>query len=174
MKKYKKNIYPLVALLLFLFLDQVTKLLAVTRLKGMPDYPLIPDILTFSYLENTGAAFSSFLGKRGFLITLTVCVMLFVLWEYLKIPDGKRFLPMRVSFLLLIGGGVGNLIDRVINGYVVDFIYFVPIDFPKFNIADCYVTVGMILLCILCFFYYKDEELSFLFQHKPRKKMPEK
>ncbi|NLL76572.1 MAG: signal peptidase II [Clostridiales bacterium] len=159
-------IFPIMAILIFL--DQITKLLAVSRLKGQADYALISGILEFSYLENTGAAFSSFLGRQGFLITLTSLVMLFLVWKYFQIPQGKRFHLMRTAFLLIISGGIGNLIDRVKNGYVVDFIYFVPINFPKFNVADCYVSVGMALLCIICFFYYKDEELGFLFGKKSK------
>lgn len=161
----KKTIPALIALLL-IFLDQLTKLLASGRLKGQPDYPLLPGVLEFSYLENTGAAFSSFLGKQGFLITLTACVMAFLIFKYFHIPEGKRFFPMKAAFVLIVSGGIGNLIDRIANGYVVDFIYFVPINFPKFNVADSYVTVGMILLCIICFFYYKDDELNFLFTLK--------
>lgn len=169
MKHIKKNIPAVLLLIVLLFADQITKLLAVFHLKDQPDFAVIPGVLEFSYLENTGAAFSSFLGKQGFLIILTLCVMLFIIWKYFKIPEGNRYSPMRISFLLLVGGGIGNLIDRIVNRYVVDFIYFVPINFPKFNLADCYVTIGMILLCILCFFHYKDEELDFLFGQKKEK-----
>lgn len=168
MKKTLKQAYPIVIIFLFIFIDQAIKLLAADRLKGKPDYPLFSGILEFSYLENTGAAFSSFMGKQGFLITLTTCAMLFLIMKYRQIPkaENRRYLPMKASLLLIISGGIGNLIDRVTNGYVIDFIYFVPIDFPKFNIADCYVCVGMALLAYISFFYYKDEELDFLFTLK--------
>lgn len=165
MKKILKQIYPIVIVFLLIFIDQTIKLLAADRLKGQADYPLFPGILEFSYLENTGAAFSSFMGKQGFLITLTTCAMLFLIVKYLQIPKNAntRYLPMKASLLLIIGGGIGNLIDRIANGYVIDFIYFVPIDFPKFNIADCYVCIGMAVFAYISFFYYKDEELDFLF-----------
>lgn len=166
MKNIRKKIYPFLSLPLLTLLDQLTKAAAQNRLKGQADYPLFAGILEFSYLENTGAAFSSFLGKQGFLITLTSLVMLFLLVKYFQIPDRKRYLPIHISLLLIISGGIGNLIDRIANGYVIDFIYFVPINFPKFNVADCYVTIGMILLCVVCFFYYKDDELDFLFTFK--------
>lgn len=166
MEKLRQLLIMLLFMGVFIFLDQFTKLLAAGRLKGQADYSVIPGILEFSYLENTGAAFSSFLGKQSFLIILTSCVMLYLIWKYFMIPKGKRFLLMHTAFLLIISGGVGNLIDRVRNGYVIDFIYFVPIDFPKFNIADCGVSIGMVLLCIICFFYYKDDELDFLFGKK--------
>lgn len=169
MKTVWKKIYPLLSVPLLTAFDQITKSLAQSRLKGQADYPLLDDILEFSYLENTGAAFSSFMGKQGFLITLTALVMLFLLFKYFRMPEGKRYLPMQISLLLLISGGTGNLIDRIANGYVVDFIYFVPINFPKFNVADCYVTVGMFLLFLLCFFYYKEDELDFFFSLRLRK-----
>lgn len=168
MRNILKKSYLILLIPILLFVDQATKLLAERHLKGQPDFALLPGILEFSYLENRGAAFSSFMGKQGFLITLTTVVMLFLLLKFFQIPDGKHYLPMRISFLLIISGGIGNLIDRLTNRYVIDFIYFVPIDFPKFNVADCYVTIGMILLCIVCFFYYKEEEMEFLFSLKTR------
>lgn len=69
---------------------------------------------------------------------------------------------MRLCLLFILSGAVGNLIDRVSRNYVVDFIYFVPINFPKFNVADIYITVGVAILALLLFFYYKDEELEIL------------
>lgn len=165
MKNTGKKIIPFAIAILLIFIDQAVKSLAVSHLKGRPDYPLLAGILEFSYLENTGAAFSSFMGKQGFLITLTVCAMLFLIIKYIQIPkrETSRYFPMKSALILIISGGIGNLIDRLCNGYVVDFIYFVPIDFPKFNIADCYVCIGMAFFAFLCFFYYKDEELDFLF-----------
>ena len=69
---------------------------------------------------------------------------------------------MRIGLLFIAGGAVGNLIDRITQQYVVDFIYFVPIDFPKFNVADIYITIGVALLAVLLFFYYNDEEFEAL------------
>ena len=63
--------------------------------------------------------------------------------------------------VLIFAGAIGNFIDRIRQGFVVDFLYFELIDFPIFNVADIYVTVGCILLILLLLFYYKDEELNF-------------
>ena len=168
MKNTGKKISPFIIAAVLIFIDQAVKALAVSHLKGKADYPLLSGILEFSYLENTGAAFSSFMGKQGFLITLTICAMLFLILKYFQIPylTTNRYFPMKSALILIISGGIGNLIDRISNGYVVDFIYFVPIDFPKFNIADCYVCIGMAIFAFLCFFYYKDDELDFLFSLK--------
>ncbi|MCI6553046.1 MAG: signal peptidase II [Lachnospiraceae bacterium] len=170
MKNISKKICVIFVLSVLIYIDQATKLLSADRLRGQADYPLIPGILEFSYLENTGAAFGIFSGRQSFLIGLTGLIMLFLVFKYFHIPRGGRYLPLKAAFILIISGGIGNLIDRVSHGYVVDFIYFVPIDFPKFNAADCYVCIGMALLCILCFLIYKDEELGFLFTLRPRNK----
>lgn len=149
----------MIALCSLLLADQYTKWLAISHLKGQKPFVIISRVLEFSYLENTGAAFSSFAGKQTLLICLTTVVTLLLLWKYLTLPDGKRFVPMRLCMLLILSGAVGNLIDRVSRNYVVDFIYFVPIDFPKFNVADIYITVGVAVLAFLLFFRYSDEDM---------------
>lgn len=149
-------------LCLLLVFDQYTKHLAILHLKGQSPIVLISRVLEFSYLENTGAAFSSFAGKQTFLILLTTLVILLVAWKYVTLPNERRFIYMRLCMLLILSGAVGNLLDRMTRHYVVDFIYFVPIDFPKFNVADIYITVGVAILALLLFFYYTDEELEIL------------
>ena len=75
-------------------------------------------------------------------------------------PPVKRFFPMWFALLLVASGAVGNMIDRVSQGYVVDFFYFRLINFPVFNVADCYVTISAAALIILFLFYYKDSDLE--------------
>ena len=74
-----------------------------------------------------------------------------------KLPDEKKFVPLRICITLITAGAAGNLIDRVVQGYVVDFLYFILIDFPIFNVADCYVVIACILFIVLILFYYKDD-----------------
>lgn len=150
--------------------DQWTKFLAVARLKGQQDFVLVPGVLRFHYLENRGAAFGVFQDQRTFLLLLTGAILLAVCYVLWKMPSGKKYVPMKLLCFLVTAGGVGNLIDRVRQNYVVDFIYFTPIDFPVFNVADIYVTVSMALLFFLVLFYYKDEDLKFL-GFKGRKKV---
>lgn len=170
--KIKKQhlILSMIALCSLLLADQYTKWLAISHLKGQKPFVIISRVLEFSYLENTGAAFSSFAGKQTLLICLTTVVTLLLLWKYLTLPGGKRFVPMRLCMLLIISGAVGNLIDRVSRNYVVDFIYFVPIDFPKFNVADIYITVGVAVLAFLLFFRYSDEDMEVLLSFRMQKK----
>lgn len=167
-KQRRSHIWSIFIFCSLLLADQYTKWLAISRLKGQEPFVIIDQVLEFSYLENRGAAFSSFMGRQTFLILLTSLVILILLWKYVTLPQGNRFLPMRLCVLSVLSGAVGNLIDRVSRNYVVDFIYFVPIHFPKFNLADIYITVGVAVLALLLFFHYTDEELECLFQFRSR------
>lgn len=158
MKTLKHNFFSLIGIVLLILFDQYTKRLAVLHLKGQPPVVLIDRVLEFSYLENTGAAFSSFSGKQTFLIILTVVVIFVLVWRFFTLPTGGRLLYVRFCLLFIVSGALGNLIDRVQRRYVVDFIYFVPINFPKFNVADIYITVGVAVLAALMLFYYGEEE----------------
>lgn len=145
-------------ILLAVIADQITKYQAVAHLKGKESFVLIKGVLEFSYLENAGAAFGSFQGMRIPLILVTLVIIGVLIWKLYRLPQNRRYVPIRLVGIFLISGAVGNLIDRVKNRYVVDFIYFVPIDFPKFNVADCYVTLSVIALILLLLFYYKEDE----------------
>ena len=151
-----------VAVALLTGFDQLTKLLAVKNLKGKADIPLIPDVLYFQYLENRGAAFGIFQDRKIFLVLLTSLILVGVCYVLWKIPADKKYIYLRLLCFLITAGGIGNLIDRVRLDYVIDFIYFAPIDFPVFNVADIYVSVGMVFLFIVVLFYYKDEDFEFL------------
>ncbi len=168
MKKYIIKITTALMALVFVVLDQWSKAWMVANLKGKENIVWIPGVFELEYLENAGAAFSSFMGKQGFLVTVTVIVVVFALIEFVRIPDTKRYAGLMVAFSLLISGAVGNLIDRIRQGYVVDFFYFVPINFPRFNVADICVTVAVPLFILLFFCIYKEEETQFLFTFKKK------
>ena len=105
---------------------------------------LIPGILQLSYVENTGAAFGIFTGKTLFLSVLS---LLIIIGGLVLIISGKiKSKLLRAAAVMLIGGGIGNLIDRFAKGYVVDYIEVLFVDFPVFNLADCFVTVGEFIL----------------------------
>lgn len=151
-----------VAVALLTGFDQLTKLLAVKNSKGKADIPLIPDVLYFQYLENRGAAFGIFQDRKIFLVLLTSLILVGVCYVLWKIPADKKYIYLKLLCFLITAGGIGNLIDRVRLDYVIDFIYFAPIDFPVFNVADIYVSVGMVFLFTVVLFYYKDEDFEFL------------
>ena len=166
MKNMKYYILSIISVIVLLFFDQYTKLLAVQKLKGKDSFVIINKVLEFSYLENTGAAFSSFSGRQVFLIILTSFVIAVLVWKYFQLPCEKRYMGMKIGLIFILSGAVGNLVDRIRFHYVVDFIYFVPIDFPKFNVADMYITVGVAVLAVLMIFFYQEEELEVLLSFK--------
>lgn len=145
---------------LLVVLDQVTKLAAMQKLKGTDGISIIQGVFELQYLENRGSAFGLMQGKRVFFIIMAVVVLAVISYIYVRIPLTKRFLYMRIIAVLYLAGAVGNAVDRVVHGYVVDFFYFSLIDFPIFNVADIYVTVGTFSLIGLILFYYKDEDFE--------------
>lgn len=127
-------------------LDQLVKYLVVVYLKPVGSVTIIPKVLNFTYLENNGAAFSIFAGKQIFLIILTsVALLAWTYFLFFKRPKQKLEL---IGMILVLAGGIGNLIDRIANGFVVDYVEFTFVRFAVFNLADIFVTVGFILLFI--------------------------
>ena len=162
MKKRKIIILviDLIAMVLLTWFDQFTKKMAVLNLKGKPDIPLLPDILTLQYLENKGAAFGMLQNQKIFFIFIEVLILFVIGFVLIRMPGHKKYNLMHVILVLVASGAIGNMIDRAAQDYVVDFIYFVLIDFPIFNVADCYVTVAAFLLILLIMFYYTDEDMA--------------
>lgn len=143
-----------------IFLDQLTKYFAVTGLKGGSFVALIPHILYLLYTENTGVAFGLFEGHNFVFVFIALLVSVFLFVYAMKMPLDKRFLPLRVALSFITAGAIGNVIDRLRYGYVIDFIYFSPIDFPVFNFADICVTVSSLGILILFIFVYKDSDFK--------------
>ena len=187
--KTNKQFFVSSAFVAFLVIvDQITKALAVLFLKDKPAIPIIKDVFELQYLENTSAAFGmdpiSFLHKifqfdifnanpelyldirMGFFYLLTVVMIWLLGLLYLRIPNEKRFRYLDWITLFMIAGAIGNFIDRVMQQYVVDFLYFKLIHFPIFNVADIYVTCAAFALLILGLIYYKDEDVERIFPSK--------
>ncbi len=132
-------------------------------LKDHPDISLIPGVLQLRYLENRGMAFGLFEGKIPVFVILCLLFFGVFIYVYARIPTNRYYLPLSVTALVMVSGALGNFIDRVCRGYVVDFIYFSLIDFPVFNIADMYVVCsGILLVMLVCFRYKNDEDYDFL------------
>lgn len=159
---WKKYLSGVVGLLCLLGLDQLTKRLAVLYLKDVESVPLLKGIFELQYLENRGAAFGVLQNQRILLLGFTVFILGLILAFYWKLPIERRYVPLRFLCVLVGAGAVGNMIDRLMQGYVVDFFYFKLIDFPIFNVADCYVVIAAIAAFFLVGFYYKDEDFAFL------------
>ncbi len=156
----KKYIYGILGFVVLVVLDQLSKFAAVTNLKGNDGISLIDGVFRLMYLENYGAAFGMLKNKRVFLVIVTVIILALVLFGFSRIPATKRFLPLQMVLVGIAAGAVGNMIDRIVNGYVTDFLYFELINFPVFNVADCYVVIAAAAAMFLIIFYYKDEDFE--------------
>ena len=165
-QKLHFGIFGLAGVILLTILDQLTKYLAVIHLAGKEAFVLIPGVFELRYLENRGAAFGILQNKQIFFILLTLLYVCIAVWIYFRIPREKKYYLLHSITIILTAGALGNFIDRLVNGYVVDFFYFSLIDFPIFNVADIYVTAAVILLIIALFFVYKEEDLTFLSKKK--------
>lgn len=168
----KKKIFLLVDFLMIIFLvflDQFTKYLAVIHLEDKPAIKIIDGVLELNFLKNSGAAFGLLQNQKVFFILVAVMILCIIAYVLFRMPDDKKYNIMHILLVMIASGAAGNMIDRVRNDYVVDFIYFVIINFPIFNVADIYVTVSTFLFVILFLFYYKENDFNFLSFNQQKK-----
>lgn len=161
-KKSKLLLFDIFFLLVLVSADQYTKYIAVQRLKNQPAFSIINGVLEFNYLENRGAAFGMLQNQKVFFVFVAVIFLCVIAYVLVKVPLEKKYNRIHVLLVMIAGGAIGNLIDRLRLDYVVDFIYIVLINFPIFNVADMYVTFSTVLLIIQVLFVYKDNDFSFL------------
>ena len=131
-------------------IDQIIKFFVNANLKEVGSVSVIDNLLSFTYVENNGVAFGSFAGNRWIFVVLTNALIAAILiYMFKKKPQSKLFYA---SVALIVGGGIGNFIDRVLYGYVIDYISlsFFP---PVCNFADYCITVGTVLLMIYVLFF---------------------
>ena len=165
---WKRAMIALISFVILIIIDQWTKALAVEHLMNQKPLVLIQGVFQLHYLENRGAAFGMLQGQRFFFVVIAILVLAAITYIYFKLPWQKHFHYLRAVGIFVAAGAVGNLIDRVSLGYVVDFFYFELINFPIFNVADIYVTCATFVLAFLILFYYKEEELECLFPKKEK------
>lgn len=122
--------------ILIILVDQLTKILMINK-----NITIIPDFLNFTYIKNTGAAFG--IGTPIIVLLVNIIIVIGIILAIIKYKDKiKNYVP----YTVLLAGGIGNLIDRIFRGYVIDFIHIDMFDFPVFNIADICVVVGVIII----------------------------
>ena len=137
-------IIPVIFIILLVVIDQLTKFIVISRMTLQKDeIPVIGNAIVLHYIRNSGAAWGSFSNKTIFLIIISI----------------------------ILGGAIGNLIDRIRLGYVIDFIYAKFIDFPVFNFADICVTVCMFVILFLCIFKYDSDDLDTILGSDKKKKL---
>ena len=153
-------IYIAVIVLSIVF-DQISKYAVVANMAEGQSIPIIEDILHFTYVTNDGAAMGMMDDYRWVFMSVSTVALIgisvWLVWKHKSIPKLTG-----IAFSMIVGGGIGNMIDRFRLGYVVDFISFVLIDFPIFNVADMCIVVSVILLAIMFLFVFKEDDLSFL------------
>ena len=136
-------------------LDQWTKALTVAQIPLYWKLPVLDGVFHFTYVQNTGAAFSTFLGQQWLFALIFVIFTGLLLWEFWKKSLGlKKFEYWCIAAVW--AGGLGNMIDRVRLGFVVDMIAVEFIEFPVFNVADCFITCGCIALMVHLILFNKD------------------
>lgn len=137
--------------------DQLVKLWAVNNLAPIGTMQVIPGLLSFTYVENRGAAFGIFQGQRTFIIVLVLAILGVVGW---LLFTNKIKAPLeRICTTMIIAGGIGNLVDRIRLGFVVDYIDINQLfAYPMFNLADCFVVVGCCLMVVSVMLEEKREK----------------
>lgn len=147
-------------------LDQISKSIVVNGLPLYGEARFIPGVLSFYHTRNTGAAFSM-LSDRRWVFMLLSCVAIVAITVMLYFWRSRHVL-LTVSLSMILGGGIGNMIDRIVNGYVTDFFRVDFVDFAVFNVADSFITVGAVLLGVYIIFFEPKVERR-LTESKPQK-----
>ncbi|WP_152650763.1 signal peptidase II [Paraclostridium benzoelyticum] len=135
-------------------LDQISKFLAVKYLVNIGSIPIIKDIFHLTYVENRGAAFGMFQNNQMVFVVVALIACIFGLYYLYK---KQLNLLGKSAIILIIAGAIGNLIDRVKLGFVVDYFDFRIVWNYVFNVADVFVVIGTILLCIYIIFFENDK-----------------
>ena len=158
--KSDKQFYIISAItvIILVILDQITKWQALTKLKPIKNTVVIKGFLDFTFVENRGAAFGILSGQRVFFIVLTAIVAAGIVYSFYKLPKTKEYYYLKCGLLLVLSGAIGNVIDRAVRGYVVDFLEVTFIKWPVFNLADIYVVIGACFILFLSLFVIKEEE----------------
>jgi len=166
----KHLIMQIILFILLTAIDQISKICMSDLLHHNGDITLIPGVLKLHYLENTGAAFGIFQGRQWIFYILTAVILGIIVYLFIRLYRAifrysgsdagtvSRILCFGYGLTVLCSGAVGNLIDRIAYGYVIDFICVLFIDFPVFNFADICVTISAIFLVIYFIFVYKKDD----------------
>lgn len=165
MKRFPYIVHALVCVLL-VALDQITKYFARTYLVQGPK-ALWDGVFSLHYHENRGSIWGILQGKVDILLIMSLVLFALFIYVYIKMPKISTYKPLFWILVVMGAGAIGNTIDRLFFGFVTDFLYFELINFPIFNVADCYITVCAFLTVFLVFTKYKDDEFTFL---SPRRK----
>lgn len=151
--------------------DQISKAVVVANMELYSESGFIPGVISFYHTQNTGAAFSILRDRQWVFMVLSVIMIAAIIWFLVK--QGKRHILLTTALSLILGGGVGNMIDRVRLGYVTDFLRFDFVEFAVFNVADSCITVGAVLLGVYILFFEPKVEKRLAAQKAAEQPAPE-
>lgn len=175
--KAKKSYYIISALVILILvaIDQITKYFIYTNMTPYKDEKkVLGNALVIYFIKNTGAAWGSLSNKTIFLLVISILLVILLSYVYHNATKYPHLKAARICIVFIIGGAIGNMIDRIRFHYVVDFIYVKLINFPIFNFADICVTVCMFILLFLFIFKYKSEDIELLLHGKIRESVDSK
>ncbi len=148
-----KRVWLIILGICIILLDQITKAILIGK-----NTTVIPNVLNFTYTENTGVAFGIGSNNLLFIIIVNIIVLGMII-KFIKEREEQVNFSILISLILILSGGIGNLIDRIVRGYVIDFIDINVFNFPNFNIADISISIGIIsLIFILCNSILKEKK----------------
>lgn len=152
-KKNSKIMIPFI--IICVLLDQITKYIVTANMALADTIQIIKNFFRITYVQNTGAAWSFMAGNRIFFIFITLAILLILIYMLIKKENLSK--KEGILFGILIGGILGNMIDRILYGYVIDFLdfNFGGYDFPVFNVADTFIVLSGILIMLM---YWKEEK----------------
>lgn len=150
-----KKVWLIILGICIILLDQITKVILIGK-----NITVIPNVLNFTYTENTGVAFGIGSNNLLFIIIVNIIVLGMII-KFIKEREEQVNFSILISLILILSGGIGNLIDRIVRGYVIDFIDINLFNFPNFNIADISISIGIIsLIFILCKSILKEKKVE--------------
>lgn len=164
----KIYIIPILIVAMLTAIDQFVKFIITSDFWLGESRSIINKVFSITYVRNEGMAFGAFQGARIIFLVITIFMLLACMYIFVNTYGVKKFLPIDIGLLFLMAGAIGNMIDRVKLGYVIDFLNFKLINFPVFNIADIYVTCSIFYFAILFIFKYSDEEIGEIFGAKSK------
>lgn len=154
-------LWDLFTFVLLLAMDRITKYLSIHYCSD-DNFTLIKNVLEITYIENYGGALGMLNNQKFFFIFISALFICLILFFLFVLPKQKAFLALNIWLSFMVAGTVGNMIDRIVHGFVVDFIYVPIIKFPVFNLSDIWVTIGAIATLIILIFKIKEKDLEFL------------
>ncbi|MCR5702778.1 MAG: signal peptidase II [Lachnospiraceae bacterium] len=155
------NVLPaIISIIILVITDQLSKYFIVNKLELDEAIPVIDGVFEIRYIRNAGAAWGVFQNKQIIFYIITVIALSVCIYSYIKCLKADKYRDIKVLIIMIMAGAIGNFIDRVRLKYVIDFLYFKLINFPIFNVADCYITIGVFVLLFLLIFKYKEEDFN--------------